>query len=159
MTEQEHQMPEQLTCEIVFKPEHNFSLQFIMEGARGVVVFTLWTQWSPDMIDPVIEMPLPTVNIMPPLPADVGYHTTVPMYDGQKGREDCEFLPGRTCYYDGSTLAAGSMFTTLLTEGSPGVWRRLAEYYDEVFAKGGTGGIGEVIQAINDANASAANET
>ncbi len=109
-----------------------------MEGDRGVVVFTLFTQWSPDMIDPVIKIPRPTVPIQPPLPGDLGYHSPTPVFKGQDARPGCEFLNGCDCYYDGSTLAAADVFATLLSEGTPGVWRRLAEFYDDVFSDANT---------------------
>lgn len=132
----EHRMPIQLACEITFDPK-DLALRFVMEGDRGVVVFTLFTQWSPDMIDPVIKVPRPTVPIQPPLPGALSYHSPTPVFEGQNARPGCEFLNG-DCYCDGSTLAAADVFATLLSEGTPGVWRRLAEFYDDVFEDANT---------------------
>ena len=50
--------------------------------------------------------------------------------------DPCEWLDGKPCYYDGSTLNAEPMFEILLREGSAGVWRELREYYDQVFRSG-----------------------
>lgn len=73
-----------------------------------------------------------------PQPADLGYHSPVPMYEGQTKRDDCQYLPGGTCYYDGSSLAAESVFNILVEQGSEGVWKHLEEVYNDRFNNHGT---------------------
>lgn len=89
-----------------------------------------------------------------PLPADLGYHSPVPQYEGQlpigiriKYNDDyseelgtegeariCEYL-GKPCYYDGSGLNAERIYHIMLQEGEKGVWRELEEYYVELFGE------------------------
>lgn len=48
----------------------------------------------------------------------------------------CEYLDGKPCYYDGSTLNAERIYDVLVAEGSAGVWRELRDYYDLTFTDG-----------------------
>jgi hypothetical protein len=71
-----------------------------------------------------------------PLPADVGYHSPVPMYEDQEPiTKECEYLDGKPCYYDGSGLRADEVFDILATEGSDGVWRELEAFYLSTFGE------------------------
>jgi hypothetical protein len=108
---------------------HGVDLRMYVIGARGAVQFVLYTNWM-----------LPNVDATPrarwldkPMPADLGYHSPIPTYEGQEdwGRDDCHLL-GCRCYYDGSGLNAERIYDVLLREGSDGVWRELESFYDEV---------------------------
>ena len=69
-----------------------------------------------------------------PQPADLGYHSPVPMYKDQTPTSDsCEYLDGKPCYYDGSGLNAKPVYDILLKEGSEGVWKYLEDYYKRIF--------------------------
>lgn len=69
-----------------------------------------------------------------PIPADLGYHSPKPVYEGQTPISDsCEYLNDKPCYYDGSGLNAKKVFNTLLEFGSEGVWSYLEDYYKETF--------------------------
>ena len=70
-----------------------------------------------------------------PMAADLGYHSPVPMYDGQSPLlETCEYLDGKPCYYDGSTLYADKIFNEVfLPEGSDGLWKRMEAEYAKRF--------------------------
>lgn len=72
-----------------------------------------------------------------PMPYDLGYHSSYPMYDGQEPmpkEADCHYVDG-LCYYDGSTLAAEGLFDILLREGHVGVFARLKEEWMERFGE------------------------
>src|SRR5205807_10288634 len=100
--------------------------------------FLLYTNWMlPHITEQAVQRTLAApdaiglkVNFLP-LPADKGYHWSVPRYDGQTMRE-CDLLPGGKCYYDGSGLNAEETFGRLLREGSEGVWKDLEEFYHEL---------------------------
>lgn len=47
----------------------------------------------------------------------------------------CEYLDGKPCYYDGSSLNADRIYRVLLNKGSNGVWRELEDYYNEIFER------------------------
>lgn len=67
-----------------------------------------------------------------PQPADLGYHSPVPMYEGQNSMGECNLLGG-ICYYDGSGLRAEEVLETLIREGSDAVWAFLDEEYARRF--------------------------
>lgn len=117
---------------------HGCNLLMVLTGEKGAVQFLLFTNWqlphvtkerkirwqSPDDIHRLYE----------PMPADLGYHSPFPLWDGQQPASDsCEYCDGKPCYYDGSTLNADPVYEILLNEGSDGVWKRLEEYYYETF--------------------------
>ena len=71
-----------------------------------------------------------------PLPADVGYHSPTPLYEGQTVCSDhCEYLDGKPCYYDGSGLFAEEVYQKLVEGGSDEVWKILEERYMELFGE------------------------
>ena len=108
---------------------HGVSLRMVLKGQRGAVQFLLYTGWQlPHVRD---EFKGTATHV---LPADVGYHSPVPLYEGQnKITESCQYLDGQACYYDGSGLAAERFFDVLTQEGDVGVWRELERYYAETF--------------------------
>lgn len=114
---------------------HGCDMRFYLTGEKGVIQFVLSTNWH-----------LPHVHeelagrragwLCKPMPVDLGYHSSVPMYEGQSLlTECCEVLGGRPCYYDGSTLNAESIYEIMLREGSEGVWRELERYYEQTFGE------------------------
>jgi hypothetical protein len=68
-----------------------------------------------------------------PTPADLGFHSKVEMYEGQKQMMDnCEMiLGGGPCYYDGSGMQAEELFKLLVEQGDEAVWQEMeARYYE-----------------------------
>lgn len=125
---------------------HGVDLRMILKGDKGVVQFVLYTNWMlPHVTKEMDRRTLKearegTLNDISlwctyhPQPADLGYHSPVPMYEGQNVcSESCEYLDGKPCYYDGSGLNAESIYEVLLKEGSDGVWRELKDFYKNVF--------------------------
>jgi hypothetical protein len=126
---------------------HGCDLRMVLVGELGAVQFVLMTGWFTNAVR--AEKGTGVGNLYP-LPADLGYHSPVPMYDGQtrigelvfdkgdilkeptkipeKDLPNCEYL-GKPCYYDGSGLAAEETFDILTSEGSDGVWKHLEKYY------------------------------
>jgi hypothetical protein len=109
-------------------PEKNYGIggveiRFVLKGPLGATQFLLCTGWTlPGLPDGTV------------LPADLGYHSPQPRYDGQPLITDsCPYLDGKPCYYDGSTLAAERVFERLVREGDVGVWAALEEVYQQVF--------------------------
>ena len=47
----------------------------------------------------------------------------------------CQYLDGRPCYYNGSSLNAERIYEVLLREGDEGVQRELEDYYSETFGE------------------------
>jgi len=108
---------------------HCVTLRMTLKGQRGAVQFVLFTGWQLPHIRDEFKGRADRA-----LPADIGYHSPVPMYEGQtKLTEACEYLDGRPCYYDGSGLAADRFFDVMTQEGDAGVWRELERYYIETF--------------------------
>lgn len=117
---------------------HGVSLRFVLKGEKGAVQFVVYTNWQLPHVQ--AEFDSEPLNQFPymfhkPMPADLGYHSYIPHYNGQTiSRESCEYLDGEPCYYDGSGLNAEPVFDVLLKEGDKGVWRELTKYYTRTFS-------------------------
>ena len=110
---------------------HGVDLRMVLKGERGAVQFVLYTDWQLPHV--AAEHKARGLHLEP-LPADLGFHSPVPMYDGDEAIESaCAYLDGKPCFYDGSGLAADRIFSVLRAEGSDGVWRELEAYYTDVF--------------------------
>ncbi len=97
-----------------------------------------------------------------PMAADLGYHSPKPTHDddepigskdykidwkiNEKGEKvsdvivvptgtfrPCEYLDGRACYYDGSSLNAIPVYDLMVKYGEKAVWKKLEEYYIQTF--------------------------
>jgi hypothetical protein len=101
------------------------------------VQFLLYTHWLPQRSTPsaigVRELALNCPVELGPLPADLGYHSKTPHYEGHTSMGACEFCDGQDCYYDGSGLNANDAMYALLNGGDDALWKFLDEYYRTVF--------------------------
>lgn len=102
---------------------HGVDLYMILKGKKGAVSFTLFTGWYLPHIDLKSE----------PLPADLSYHSYMPMFEDHEPHGECMWLDNHICYCDGSTLNAEGIWQALLHKGSEGVWQELENYYESVF--------------------------
>jgi hypothetical protein len=114
---------------------HGVDMRFILIGDKGAVQFVLYTNWHlPHVMEEFEAKRDLRYNFFAPMPADIGYHSLKPMYDSQDVmKENCEYLGGQPCYYDGSGLWAVEYFETLVTEGGEALWEKLERYYYELF--------------------------
>ena len=112
---------------------HGVDLRMVLKGPKGAVQFVLYTGWLPPKTRKEFE--IRQVKMHGPLPADIGYHSLVPQYDGQESRDDCPYLDGKPCYYDGSGLRANKVFDILTEKGTDGVWAYLEEEYKAIFGE------------------------
>lgn len=116
---------------------HGVELKFYLGNDFGWVQFVIYTNWQLPHIN---QEPgtISAVNSgvfeywMKPMPADLGYHSPKPLYEGQTSTKNCHLLPG-PCYYDGSALAAEALFDLLVAGGSDVVWKKLEELWQEHF--------------------------
>lgn len=130
---------------------HGAELRMVLKGQQGAVQFVLYTNWqlphveqnlikkvlkdaiSEEAPSEVIKQVRTKLNVyFLPMPADLGYHSKTPHYEGQYLTSDCQYIEGG-CYYDGSGLNAEPVYQILLTEGSDGVWKYLEQYHKEIF--------------------------
>ena len=120
---------------------HCAQMRFVLKGPLGAVQFLLFTQWqlphvAKETYERTVAKALAGEDIgvdlrcfYAPMPADRGYHSPVPLYEGQQPQPDCPYLDGKPCYYDGSGLQAEGVFEALVREGTEGVWKELEYYY------------------------------
>ena len=119
---------------------HGCDLLMVLKGEKGAVQFLLFTNWHlPHVTNETLKKynsPGDIGRFFTPIPADLGYHSPEPRYEGQsQATKSCEWLDGRPCYYDGSGLNAEEVYDILLKEGSKGVWKFLEDYYYQAFAE------------------------
>lgn len=111
-------------------------LRFVLVGDAGAVHFLLFTNWQISAVRKVDYSGLQRVAacLLAPLPADLGYHSSRPMYEDHIClQEQCEFLDGKPCYYGGSALAAMRAFDVFTDNGEEALWEFLGGYYRSTF--------------------------
>lgn len=124
---------------------HGCNMRFHVKGEKGVVQFVIYTNWHLPHIHKSIVSRCQGGKSgykgyeycrLAPLPADIGYHSPTPIYEGQEiCQESCSLLGGKPCYYDGSSLNAEEYFNVLVSKGSDALWEKLENYYHRVFNK------------------------
>jgi hypothetical protein len=117
---------------------HGVDMRFLLTGEKGVIQFVIFTNWYLPNVKEEFEAKrqFSQYNAFTPMPADVGYHSYTPMYEGQNvASESCEYLGGKPCYYDGSGLYAETVFDVLVKDGDEAVWKLLEESYYDHFGK------------------------
>jgi len=128
---------------------HGVNLIMALKGDKGAVQFLLYTNWMlPHVTEEFLNKPvLDSIDVtcrFLPLPADIGYHSYKPIYEGQTPiTNTCELLDGKPCYYDGSSLVAEKYYNILLEKGCDGVWEELENYYKDIFEEINLTGKGE----------------
>jgi len=116
---------------------HGVDLLMVVKGPKGAVQFMLYTNWQLPSVQRELEEE-GKLDRLTPLPADLGYHSYTPKYEGQSTVSDaCEWLENKPCYYDGSSLNAERIFNILLAKGDEGVWCALENYYKHTFDRSG----------------------
>lgn len=111
---------------------HNAELRMILIGDKGAVQFVMSTGWYLPHVE--AELDANHKHRSKAWGTDLGYHSYTPMYEEQsRCRDACEYLDGKPCYYDGSTLNAEPVFNLLVSEGFEAVWKRLKIYYKDTF--------------------------
>lgn len=122
--------------------QSGMTMRFILRGPHGatqwIVYLPNWVPGNLSLIGGVgSEQPWSAVPARRQLDDgmawDLGYHSPKPIYDDQHGRDDCNILPGGSCYYDGSGVNAGPVLEAFLAHGPHAVWAALADYYSQLF--------------------------
>ena len=115
---------------------HCVELRMVLRGPKGATQFVLYTGWNLPHVQKELDTRSAYARLHSrpeyPMPADLGYHSPTPRWEGQTASE-CSLLPGGVCYYGGSGLNAERIYQVLLERGSDGVWSELENYYRELF--------------------------
>jgi len=118
---------------------HGLSIRFVSKGDAGAVQFLLYTGWTPQHASPssIGVRDVRDWGGQHMMPADLGYHSKTPRYDGQEMiNKACEFCGDQPCYYDGSGLNANDAMYALVNGGDVALWTFLDAYYDTTFKDG-----------------------
>ncbi len=120
-------------------PKKNYGIgscdvRFILKKDNKAVQFVVMTCWYPQHIQQE-RGHHPGLDDIQPWATDLGYHSPVPMYEGQQ-HMTCTEIDGGKCYYDGSSLNAKPVRDRMLEDGSRAVWEELEQYWHEQFAAG-----------------------
>ena len=109
------------------------SVWMILKGKKGAIQFSFTTGlYLPHVLKEWKEKDYYPM----PMGVDVGYHSYVPMYKGQKPMEEkCDVLRCN-CYYDGSSLKASKWFKIFLEQGEEKIWEMLEKEYKDRFIGG-----------------------
>jgi len=109
---------------------HCMDLRFVLKGPKGAVQFLIFTSWYL----PTIEKSEWPASMFKPIPADVGYHSPVPQYEGQGVIDTvCPYVEGGACYSDGSSLLADIVFDIFVEHGEEAMWQELEKEYGQIF--------------------------
>lgn len=119
---------------------HGVDMRMVLKGELGAVQFALYTNWHLPHVEAELDAKKPDAKLphllCHPMPADIGYHSPTPRYEGQSVMQDkCGYLDGKPCYYDGSSLQAKEVYEILLRKGGDGVWAELERRYSELFCE------------------------
>ena len=119
---------------------HGVEIRFVLKGKKGATQFLIYTNWflphvqkelyAKGSISTRLKFGRPE-----PSGADIGYHSPKPMYRGQTKINNCPYLDGKPCYYDGSGLRADRFIPEFLAGGSDTVWKMLEEEYRHRFGR------------------------
>lgn len=113
---------------------HGAEMRFILTGEKGAITFTIYTNWHLPHVDAELRNKKrndPNSDFMfKPEGADVSYHSYTPKYDGHTDSGPCDYLGGKPCYCDGSSLSARPICELLIAEGSEAVWKELERWYE-----------------------------
>lgn len=118
---------------------HGVELTFIVKGDKGAVQLKFGTDWYLKSVQDrqgARMLSSPYGNLLQPHGYDIGYHSKVPMYDGQEPlTEECPVIGGR-CFYDGSSLNADEWIEPFMAGGTEWLWPKLEQYYAFIFDGG-----------------------
>ena len=117
---------------------HGLTIRFVSKDIEGAVNFTLYTGWLPQH---VVKDTIGYRYIKDwghyVMPADLGYHSKTPHYEGQHQiDQSCDLCDNQPCYYDGSSLNATDAMYALVNKGIDALWEFLDAFYISEF-KGG----------------------
>ena len=115
---------------------HGVNMCWYLKGPEGVIQFVIYTGWHlPEVQKELDSKPFdPRFPYLShkPSPADIGYHSYIPRYEGQTVlTEACDLLSGSPCYYDGSSLCAEEGFKILTEGGGDAVWKWMESWYQD----------------------------
>jgi hypothetical protein len=118
---------------------HGVELLMLLKGPAGAIQFKVFTNWMlPSVQAETDDRMLARCEkiylrcLYHPMAVDIGYHSYIPRHEGQTIITDkCEWLEGKPCYYDGSSLNAEPVLALLIAEGSDAVWKELESWYKE----------------------------
>lgn len=114
---------------------HCCELRMILKGKLGATQFVLYTGWFLQHNTNEIISKGSSSSLIP-YPADIGYHSPNPMYEGQDVCCDsCKYLDGKPCYYGDSCLEAKEVYKKMLEFGSDAVWEYLEKKYITLFGE------------------------
>ena len=119
---------------------HGMEVKFVLKGPSAATQFVIYTNWHLAHVQKQSDSRGEDAKYLHlschPLPADVGYHSLVPVYEGQTAiTESCPYLNGKPCYYDGSSLQAEELYWRFVAEGDAVVWKELESRYNDIVAR------------------------
>lgn len=117
---------------------HGMELRFVLMGEKGATQFVVYTGLQLPHVrkENLSRHDIRSFELLTrPMGADIGYHSPVQHHDFQSPMENCPYLDGKTCYYDGSGLQADALLPIFLEKGEDAVWEMLEERYVSLFEK------------------------
>lgn len=108
-------------------------LRFILIGERGAMQFVCSTGMYPKHVTDEWDASGRDPKAFRAMGYDIGYHAHEPQHEGQSAQDNCTYLGGRACYYDGTSLGAEEFLPTFITGGDDAVWAMLEARYAERF--------------------------
>jgi hypothetical protein len=109
---------------------------FFLKGPKGTIQFMVGTNWHLPRVAAEMRARPRSPYDDTLMGWDVGYHSPVPMYEGQTPiKHDCTHTGG-VCYYDGSGLLAEEWVPQFIAGGTDWLWPKMEEQYRLRFEEG-----------------------
>lgn len=111
------------------------SIHFAVVGPAGAVSWSLDTEWYVSSSREEWERNGFLMKAKHrPGGIVLAYHSPKPMHEGhEKHSTECDYIPGGSCYCDGSYIAADKLVEGFLAGGTEWLWPKLEAYYRSVF--------------------------
>lgn len=112
---------------------HALEFEWSVSRSNFAIVWRLFTDWwSQDLRENWLSRF--GKSDLPDGLGDLGYHSPVPMYEGQWSTEGCVHTGGGRCYYDGSVMQSSEMFELPVNDPAE-LWPELERRLEGLIAR------------------------
>lgn len=113
--------------------QHGMDLCFGLRRNRHGLLFTIFTNWGVDWESPHVGDEKLEPLFCLPQPAQMTFHSSKPMYEGQELSGGNCIITGGDCYADSGYLIGEPTFKVFVREGEDAMFKRMEEIFESNF--------------------------